>query len=159
MDRAYPFIKRGWPAVHMHPTILHYASDTLSFDHCPQVILPVSRGSADLLEAPFDGFVRVVGDKFDFRTALAWLRRCTKHRDCAVTSTLERPCLERVVDCRTRELVAWSGQRYVALSYVWGCQTPVTIEEDIQTRTSLRLPSKVPQTIEDAMAATLGIGE
>lgn len=118
----------------------------------------MSQSPADLPSTYFDGSSRVVNHQVDFALARTWLDRCNDEHHCFVASKPKAPHLDRVIDCLTRELVSWMGQEYVALSYVWGSRSPITIEEDARTRKLLQLPSKVPLTIEDAINATLAVG-
>lgn len=150
------------PAVVLCPASWSCSPDQKSFLHlrsCAQMILPTSQSLADLPSTYFDGSSHIVCCHVDFAMVRTWLARCKNEHHCSITSLPEAPHLDRVIDCRTRELVLWSGQEYVALSYVWGTRSRVTIEEDQRTRTSLRLPSSVPRTIDDAIVATLEIGK
>lgn len=124
---------------------------------CFQMILPISRSPVKVLEATFDGVSRIVPPRVDFAPIRAWLERCNNEHSCSIKSQVDVLHLDRVIGCQTRKLVPWSRQEYVALSYVWGSRSRVTVEEDMETRTSLQLPSQLPRTIDDAITATLEI--
>jgi hypothetical protein len=59
---------------------------------------------------------------------------------------------ERVVDCKSGQLVEENSQPYVCLSYVWGSKAPT------QEALDNLLPINLPATISDAMVVTLKIG-
>ena len=85
-----------------------------------------------------------------FQNARQWIDNCTnKHRMCAVNTELQSTLSNlRVIDCTTRSVVAAPHNcRYVALSYVWGADY-----------TYHPLDGTLPQTIEDALVATMVLG-
>jgi hypothetical protein len=55
----------------------------------------------------------------------------------------------KVIDCQTRRVIetAQQGCQYVALSYVWGSQTPIK-----------HALGSYPKTVEDAMEVCLILG-
>jgi Heterokaryon incompatibility protein (HET) len=60
----------------------------------------------------------------------------------------------KVIDCRSRSIVPYYwGQRYIALSYVWGSGERLTVDEAKQLESSKVLPAQIPRTIEDALQA------
>jgi hypothetical protein len=91
----------------------------------------------------------------------SWLRMCLDwHTNRCCPSGLPT-CDLRVIDCSSRTIIAHPvGAAYVTLSYVWGpaniddCEVPP--DQPVPDRSTL--PLCPPQTIEDAIKVTLGLG-
>lgn len=91
----------------------------------------------------------------DFNRILQWISFCSAHHTshCALEPTQHIPGLQ-VVDCLSGKVVDWEGQKYSALSYVWG---------DSNTREDREIaggpvPTRMPAVITDAMALSLRLG-
>jgi Heterokaryon incompatibility protein (HET) len=95
-----------------------------------------------------------------WKHARRWIHECVAtHTTCLkLTNSLQVPI--KLVDCQSRTIVSYhKGQRYVALSYVWGARTGLTADDAKQLETSKALPAKIPRTIEDALKAVIYLGE
>jgi hypothetical protein len=97
----------------------------------------------------------VRGSSVDYNSINEWMKECrTNHQQCAPDKgwRLHAPGF-RAIDCRTRELRAVSiSDSYAALSYVCA-QVP-----ENQINADGRLPSPLPQLIEDAITVALNLG-
>ncbi|KAJ9609114.1 hypothetical protein H2200_006885 [Cladophialophora chaetospira] len=106
---------------------------------------------------------RIVHSKIiNFDIIRAWIQEChlakTGHRACRLKS--DQALFEmNVIDCFTRNVVPMEeNMEYVALSYVWGNQTPATEADESNVYLSpLCVPSPAPATIEDAMEVVKGL--
>jgi hypothetical protein len=103
----------------------------------------------------------------DMEIAKMWVTGCqTKHvNHCAdqgpeIMSNIRSLPGFQLIDCTTRKIVmAPDAFQYVALSYVWG----QPLAQDAGSASSYNqvdqhLPSRVPQTIQDAITVTLRLG-
>lgn len=87
------------------------------------------------------------------------LSSCAKsHKICQIP-TQDFPVQARVIDCKTRKVVELHrGQRYLALSYVWGIRSVKNISRINSEGHGETLPTPLPQTIEDAITVTQRLG-
>jgi hypothetical protein len=96
--------------------------------------------------------VREVNQKVNYQLLRSWIERCQSTHEVACRKAWDSRILScRMIDVETRTVVACpEGCDYVALSYVWGGVQPEkgALENDT-----------LPQTIEDAITATKGIGK
>ena len=98
------------------------------------------------------GVRAVDAERVDFRSVRGWLELCgEKHGEsCFGSEDLRIPGF-RLLDCETRQLERFKeGMKYVALSYIWGMEVE---EQKLQN-----IEEGLPQTIEDAVTATLELG-
>ena len=80
----------------------------------------------------------------------------TAHPLCQMITNVHMLGL-RVINCRTKRIVPLvPGDKYLALSYVWGAASPQTGRKQNQDVSSLSEP--VGQTIRDALQATIELG-
>ena len=88
----------------------------------------------------------------DLELARQWLRTCREsHASSCMTSSPQTNLL-RLIDCRSRQLVeATHDQRYICLSYVWGCDAAE------EPTAQAALPDIVPKTVEDAMFVAINL--
>ena len=120
----------------------------------------------------------------------AWINECESHSSCGrhvrgKPKELRKAPVTRAIDCKTRTIVdLLPGDRYLALSYVWGLRPESNDSQVKGIRTRLELggaralldqtsrllrasvgskiwvlPTNVPKVIEDALAVVEGIGE
>ncbi|KAL9044251.1 MAG: hypothetical protein Q9214_002597, partial [Letrouitia sp. 1 TL-2023] len=95
----------------------------------------------------------------------SWLNKCyTIHgAECRSNDMLSTLPLDvYLIDVQTRQLIRRNNDdRYVALSYVWGkgSETPVFKFTSYQRTSNQKLPTSIPQTMEDAIIFTKRIGE
>jgi hypothetical protein len=84
----------------------------------------------------------------DMQSIRQWYSFCSEHHiyQCALEPTTRVPGLQ-VIDCIRRKIVKWRGEKYSALSYVWGNSDGV---HHGGVGGSM-LPPSVPAVIEDAM--------
>ncbi|KAK0651135.1 heterokaryon incompatibility protein-domain-containing protein, partial [Cercophora newfieldiana] len=92
-----------------------------------------------------------------------WLRTCKRHR---YRCNPKPPDVKgmRVIDCKSEHLTIRDyepGDKYVALSYVWGQSPPgatgptkAIVPRGITKRMVLKLPDDIPLTIRDAIEVT-----
>jgi hypothetical protein len=114
---------------------------------------PVSSGKGSAEFA-----ARLLSPTVDFALVSSWLRFCKENHEesCGVFPGREMFPID-VIDCKTKQIcVAPTDCEYTALSYVWG-NTPEE-EIDAQYSRTNALPSTLPNTIEDAITATLKLG-
>lgn len=103
-------------------------------------------------------------NEVDFALLQTWIGRCREEHlvSCSFRNIMgsqshpDNPGF-KFIDCHTRQIVPAKMEAcsYVALSYVWG--NPSSDEPEIEVRPGY-LPPKLPNTIEDAMKATIGLG-
>lgn len=70
-----------------------------------------------------------VSEKFDPKVVFRWLKYCNRHKRCNPKVPAPEVRGMKVIDCHTKDLVIRDyrpGNKYVALSYVWG--EPLTTE-------------------------------
>jgi hypothetical protein len=117
--------------------------------------------------ARFSG--RLVKEQVDFERCRDWLKRCEEHhsRTCLEEMMVPTGFGMRLINVKTRCIVAaQEGDKYVALSYVWG---PKEVAKQLRllrdTCERLTTPgelsdshSDIPKTIRDAMAITSELG-
>jgi hypothetical protein len=115
---------------------------------------------------------------FDRHILTRWYNDCQAHPRCRKLNTALRTCFDipgfKVIDVVTRRVVVAPPQcKYLALSYVWGDKVPYRArkedfveEENRKCSNSKHLsdyleldPSRVPQTVEDAMVVVGLLGE
>ncbi|KAF2432292.1 HET-domain-containing protein [Tothia fuscella] len=113
---------------------------------------------------------RVDQNYIDLELVRSWLPRCKSvhGRSCEESGEAAKRLPNiRVVDVLERLVVSPPPDCvYVALSYVWGKDTDckhvktrkTDVRRDREGREYVKLPSKLPQTIEDAMFVTKKIG-
>lgn len=123
--------------------------------------------------------IQAFNGSLDYHLINAWMRRCTKEHGPAC----ERPPAAQIsdlniylIDVKTRQLVRRRpGDRYVALSYVWGKghedrdlasthmyearRTDTGSLEVGKYQRQFRLPQHIPQTMEDAVTFVNSLGE
>ncbi|KAH7341199.1 heterokaryon incompatibility protein-domain-containing protein, partial [Pyrenochaeta sp. MPI-SDFR-AT-0127] len=91
----------------------------------------------------------------DLRLARRWLDFCVQEHWRRCQGSKKRVIDLMVIDCENRVIVPLPARgNYVTLSYVWG-------NHPEQERSSLQessLPVPLPQTIEDAITVTKGLG-
>lgn len=99
-----------------------------------------------------DGPVKIIKDEINsFDYVKDWISLCSsRHRICDVEVRSSNAC-QKLIDCETRAIVIGENRPYVALSYVWGLSSDKS--EDAN-----RLPTNVPNTIQDAMTVTKRLG-
>jgi hypothetical protein len=106
-------------------------------------------------------------DSVDMNLAKMWVTGCqAKHvNHCAdqgpdIMSNIGSLPGFHLIDCTTRKIVmAPKGFQYVALSYVWGQpQAEDAVNINSYNQLDETLPSDVPDTIQDAVTATLRLG-
>ncbi|KAF1850740.1 HET-domain-containing protein [Cucurbitaria berberidis CBS 394.84] len=149
------------------PTGSHpfYCIEAIRFDGVPGVMLKLSQlkdlGKSGWLlfgsNSAFPGAERlfardIQSDKINWAAVKQWLQYCdTEHEDsCGSVKMMQLPGF-RVIDCTTRRIVEAPKEcKFVALSYVWG--------SDSSPGLRLKLPTKVPLLIEDAITCTKAIG-
>jgi len=95
----------------------------------------------------------------DLTSVRRWYDFCiSKHSvdvdSCAVHSPFHVPHM-RVIDCNTRKVIKYTDQLYLALSYVWGGDAPISYDFN---KKDDYLPNILPLTIEDALVATSRLG-
>lgn len=88
----------------------------------------------------------------DYEIPKAWLKSCNiSHATSCHTSSPVNFRGFQVIDCNARQVVvAPQDCKYVALSYVWGPGNAFTYQ--------VKLPSRLPLTIEDGITVTLSLG-
>ena len=94
---------------------------------------------------------------YDVELVIDWLKKCysESHPRCSVPETPKVEGL-KLIDVQEHRLVLHQpGDRYVALSYVWGKGTGFVSST---AKVGSRLPGKLPQTIADALEFTRAIG-
>lgn len=101
-------------------------------------------------------FARQLLPKADLGFVRSWVQycnRCHTHEDCNTPGWSESDPDLTVIDCETRDLVVLpAGSAYITLSYVWGTNpAPATSDRG-------RLPSGLPQLIEDSILVTAALG-
>lgn len=114
-----------------------------------------SSGTIARLDEGSKQYVHKVGRDVPFESINNWHQYCqTKHGDqCNQTRSMQH-IETRFVDCIRNEIVAaTTAVAYVALSYVWGQH-----RTDRSQRHSSALLRDLPQTIADAMTATVNLG-
>lgn len=112
------------------------------------------------LSTSFDLRPRAISGEFDVSIVKRRLEDCwTSHSLCPDGLKLdEHPPGMRLIDCQNRividarDIEKANSPLYVALSYVWGSAFHPPIQTDA------RLPSVLPQVIEDAIEVTLTTG-
>jgi hypothetical protein len=99
-----------------------------------------------------DGPVKIIKDEINsFDCVKDWISLCSsRHRICDVEVRSSNAC-QKLIDCETRAIVIGENRPYVALSYVWGLSSDKS--EDAN-----RLPTNMPNTIQDAMTLTKRLG-
>lgn len=114
----------------------------------------------------------------DYGLVNSWLEKCcTEHGPrCQMRDTVSTPPLNiYLIDVQTRKFVQCSaGDRFVALSYVWGTESQRPLSVCVSHRDTLGdteghsqaqadfvqdVPTVLPQTMMDAMTFVKGIGE
>lgn len=103
---------------------------------------------------------RAISGEIDMSIVKQWLEDCqTSHGSCPNELKLdEHPPGIRLIDCQNRVVIIAEDidevdrPLYVALSYVWGSAFHPPMQPDA------RLPSGIPQVIEDAVKVTLATG-
>ena len=96
-----------------------------------------------------NGPIRIIEKKIDnYEIVKGWINFCRKHhtRLCSVKGDFSIPSL-KLIDCQTGKLVSATNHCYVALSYVWGCNSETSVDPE-------KLPENLPRTIRDAMTVT-----
>jgi Heterokaryon incompatibility protein (HET) len=119
-------------------------------------------GGSYLVLQPDDiTLVRILEPLLDFSIVKSWLGFCQENHSgkCDIefnsstlpssSSSLSSLSTFRLIDCETRHVIPFSGQKYVALSYLWG------ESKGEKGFFSPVLPNQVPRTIEDAIIVTL----
>jgi hypothetical protein len=105
--------------------------------------------------------LRPIMPRIDLVLVRSWLQICLDwHTNRCCPSGMD-PSDLRVIDCSTRNIVNLSrGAAYITLSYVWGSynvdDNEILPEQHSTDRSSL--PTRVPQTIEDAIEVTMALG-
>ena len=95
--------------------------------------------------------------RVDFALVRSWLHRCqSEHGSRCQREAQRQPHTIHLIDCRSRRVEQASPSTpYCALSYVWGRNSQ---NESTLQPCSNALPSRLPQTIEDAILVTLSMG-
>jgi hypothetical protein len=140
--------------------------------------LPICEGGAwegsksrrrDLCKWPISSspipYRRLHKDSINYSVLKDWIFGCQRMhlKHCAavcsrVNDGIQEMPIFRLIDCRTKTITtAPMTIEYVALSYVWGRQTA---ENSSSENSPLQpgLPTKLPNTIEDAMKVTVSLG-
>ncbi|KAK4096829.1 HET-domain-containing protein [Parathielavia hyrcaniae] len=102
-----------------------------------------------------------------FRLARECIGRCLESHEHCPEASLTTVLPDRVVDCcsdphNPRITLTNGDQRgpYLALSYVWGAQQPMTTTSNIDDYVSRGIPLSIfPQTIRNAISATRSLGQ
>lgn len=85
-----------------------------------------------------------------YETVKKWINLCqVMHTRVCMVKDPSTVRYQKLIDCQTRTLVPAENHPYVALSYVWG-----SIPEIFTLSDGVQLPTKIPRTIEDAIAVT-----
>ncbi|KAK4203857.1 HET-domain-containing protein [Triangularia verruculosa] len=114
------------------------------------VVLPDGRRETKILQP------QQVAPKYDPKQLLSWLRTCKLHRSRCNPKPPEVKGM-RVIDCKSENLAIRDyepGDKYVALSYVWGQSGSTGPAKDMKPKKQLRLPRNIPLTIRDAIEVT-----
>jgi hypothetical protein len=140
--------------------------------------LPIHEGEAwegsgsrrrDLFKRPHSDWLvpyrRLNRESIDFSVLKKWIHGCQRMHlnycmgaSSLVTDSKKELPMFRLIDCRTREIaVTPRNVEYVALSYVWGRQIGGDPPSD-HSQLHTDLPTKLPNTIEDAMKVTISLG-
>ncbi|KAJ0426787.1 heterokaryon incompatibility protein-domain-containing protein [Aspergillus carlsbadensis] len=107
-----------------------------------------------------------IGENVSWSSLNSKITECFKtHSECQPNTQYTLPRGFRLIDVKKRCLVDKTSCRFVALSYVWGSKLPASLLTG--TRATLDtmkqeggLPaSQMPQTIEDAIAVCIQMGE
>jgi hypothetical protein len=94
-----------------------------------------------------------------FERVRSMLSRCAKNHHQCRTPSHDFPVRARVIDCRSRKVVSLKqGDRYLALSYVWGSRSAATVSMMDSDAAAISLPETLPGTISDAMLVTIKLG-
>ena len=107
---------------------------------------------------------RLLPDRIDYDLLQGWYQFCAQHhRKTCVINSKNYPEKLKVIDCRTKEIVAAPPScSYVALSYVWGQQQSTTLSAPNSPcrsiEPSILSPDTTPTVIRDAMTVTLKFG-
>jgi hypothetical protein len=106
-------------------------------------------------------------DSVNIELLKSWITGCrTEHvNSCAepnpdILSSIAASSGFKLIDCVTRSVVtAPKIFEYVALSYIWGkTLTPYVNDKSLRGPLEDKLPSCLPNTIEDAMKITINLG-
>jgi hypothetical protein len=99
-----------------------------------------------------DGPVKIIKEEINsFDCAKDWISLCSnRHRICDLEVPSSNAC-QKLIDCETRAIVLGEKRPYVALSYVWGLGSDSSKDPN-------RLPTNVPNTIQDAITVTKKLG-
>lgn len=107
-------------------------------------------------------------NRVDIDLVKTWFDCCRQQhtRSCEEAGAAsKRLSFFRVIDIARREVIpAPAGCSYIALSYVWGNHpffkiTTELLHDATGRRARIALPTRLPQTIEDAMSVTTALGE
>ena len=167
----FVWLQTGAPTVTGEPHIC------ISFESALKDEMNVSRLSAEAFprqREPLEAF----NGSVNYALVKSWLRKCCAEHvpQCRVEDTVSALRLDiYLVDVKARKLVRHStGDRFVALSYVWGKQSQrsesiTTINGDAASSNEIGgrrnpdlvpgLPATLPQTMEDAIRFVDHIGE
>jgi hypothetical protein len=101
--------------------------------------------------------VRRIPEVVDFGLVKGWMEFCNTHHTKRCHIPESKPLRGfRLIDCATRSLVVWPLTEctppYLTLSYVWGAQKAVAVED------ADNLPVYLPRLIEDTMEVTTRLG-
>ncbi len=106
----------------------------------------------------------------DIELVISWINKCEDvHGSLCCPTELDNTEGLTVIDVDSRAIVPYPhGERYVALSYVWGSDQstqslgsrprPVRLSDNAGQGYAQVLPSKTPQTFEDAIRVTKELG-
>lgn len=117
------------------------------------VVLPDGRQESRILQP------QPIPEKFDRRKVLSWLKTCKGHRNRCNPKPPEVNGM-RLIDCKSDDLAIRDyelGNKYVALSYVWGesgSTGPAAAPRGSSRRNVMKLPEDLPLTIRDAIEVT-----
>ncbi|KAK4170926.1 HET-domain-containing protein [Triangularia setosa] len=114
------------------------------------VVLPDGRLESKILQP------QQVSEKYDAKLLLSWLQTCRRHRSRCDPKPPEVKGM-RVIDCKSEHLAIrdyQAGNKYVALSYVWGQPGSTGPAKDSAPKGMMKLPRNIPLTIRDAIEVT-----
>jgi hypothetical protein len=114
-----------------------------------------------------DVFRFIDRNRIDFSRLGSWIKHCQQHhgRTCSrdseeIECPVTKPASIRVIDCTERRIIQTTFlASFVALSYVWGTVAEAFEAEGIPGEDLHNtLPATLPNTIEDAITATIRLG-
>ncbi|KAK8053062.1 hypothetical protein PG996_012363 [Apiospora saccharicola] len=98
----------------------------------------------------------VPANKVDWDIMRRSIRICSDYHRCHTFQSSEQAPHLKLIDCQSRSIVhAAPGDRFVALSYVWGKDTAEIVEA---SQVYPSLPLSLPRVVEDSITAVVELG-